>query len=156
MTEKPVHHKERQLQQHKFVLKQISKEYQYGLTLKWVDNNKVFYSDPHKTVVDFANFINDFGSRAFLDILAEYIRSEYKDLDILLEYAFKAQNKTVFKRIGFVMEQLQPTETSFLNDCMANISKGYSNFASALVCDRFIHRWQLKVPSAFLKEMKND
>lgn len=156
MTEKAVHHKEREIQQHKFVLKQINKDYQYGLTFKWVDNNKIFYSDPHKTVIDFANFVNDFGIRAFLDVLTEYISSEHKDLDSLFEYAFKAQNKTVFKRIGFAMEQLYPTETRFLNDCMANISKGYSNFASSLICDRFIRRWQLKVPAAFLKDMKND
>jgi predicted transcriptional regulator of viral defense system len=152
MTTNPVHHKIAKVQDTSFILKQVSPNYMFGLKPHWVNNNKVLYSDPHKTVIDFANFINDYGKTAFMDVFRAYLESEYKDLDMILQYSKQADNRVIFKRLGFALELIDRTQEKYLKQFQLNISKGYSKLDNSGLCDRIVRKWNLIVP----KDMVHD
>lgn len=144
----PSHQKS--IQEHVFLLKHIPESYLYGLKTEWIQNNKIFYSDPHKTIIDFANFIEDYTLAGFLDVFQEYMQSDHKNLDHLLEYASLATNKTIFKRLGFVLEKFYPQEKISIEFCHQHISKGYSKISPASPCNHIVRRWNLRIPASLI------
>jgi len=141
-----------QLANARFSVTKVSKDSLYGLKKIWRDSVKVRISDPSRTIIDFMNSPNDVGGiRPILDVLTVYMRSEYKDLSKLIEYAKKLGNKTVFKRMGFLAESILSEEKEFLALCKANMSKGISFLAPSLPGKILVAEWRLWVPSV-LKE----
>lgn len=155
MTTKNVRRKIVKVTNHQFILRHISNSYNYGFASEWVQNNKILFSDPHKTLIDFANFTHEFGSMALIDIFHSYMKSEHIDLNHVKIYAQASGNKTIFKRLGFLMETYYPHEKDFINFCSLHISKGYSSFSSTSSCNRIIRRWKLKIP-LLLENQKYD
>lgn len=152
MTTKNVRHKTLNVTNHQFILRHVNNSYTYGLKIEWVQNNKILLSDPHKTIIDFANFTHEFGAIALVDTFCSYMESEYKNLEHLKSYAQKSENRSIFKRLGFLMELYYPQEKEFIDFCILHISKGYSNFSSLSTCKIFIRRWQLKIPPSLVQK----
>lgn len=154
MTTCPVHRKERAVSQHEYILKQIKEDSLFGLKVEWIENNKIQISDPHKTVLDFLNFPDDYTAQTMVDIFQAYLRSDEKNMDILAQYAHHIQNRTVFKRLGFLLELFAPHEKSLIEFCFKNISKGYSALSTQSPCTKSIGHWKLRIPEG-LKERYN-
>ncbi len=144
----PVKEKEEVRGNHTYALKRVSSSYFYGLYTEWIGQDKVYISDPHKTVIDFANFIDEYGMQSFMDVFLEYLRSEHKDLKVLLGYADKAKNKTVFKRIGFMLEKASPADTEFVDTCLTKIGKSVTLLSPKEKCETFVTKWRLWVPTS--------
>ena len=141
-----VRKKEQTKGEHTYLLKHIPGAYFYGLHPEWIGQDRIFYSDPHKTIVDFANFVDELGLQSLIDILQVYISSEHKNLEVLIQYMHKAQNRTLFKRLGFLFEKFAPEERSFIAQCQKNISKGPSMLSPKTTCELYLKRWHLRVP----------
>jgi predicted transcriptional regulator of viral defense system len=146
VTSEFVRQKEETRADHTYLLRHVSKDYFFGLHSRWIKQDKIFISDPHKTVIDFANFIEGFGARNFVDIFTEYLQSEHKDLDLLLDYAGKSRNRTLYKRLGFMLEKYDPQAIKHINFCLRNVSKGPSKLSPNTPCEVYIKKWHLKVP----------
>ncbi len=146
MTDKYVRKKEVIKSSHSYILRHVPSNYFFGLETKWINQEKIFVSDPHKTIIDFTNFITDFDFQGFLDIFKEYLKSEHKNLDKLIDYAHKAHNRSLFKRIGFLLEKYDKESTYYINICHKNISKGPSLLAPRIKEDSYIKKWRLRVP----------
>ncbi len=131
---------------HKYILRYVPQSYFFGLHTEWIKRDKVLISDPHKTIIDFANFITDFDLLGLADLFKEYLRSEYRDLDVLLDYAAQSTNRTVYKRIGFLLELYEPTAADHINLCLKNISKGPSKLSPHTEHDVYNKKWRLRVP----------
>lgn len=131
---------------HAYVLKHASSSYFYGLHTEWVGQDKVYFSDPHKTVIDFANFIDEYGMQSFMDVFLEYLKSEHKNLKMLLEYAGRAKNNTVLKRIGFMLERFSPQDTAFIDQCLKEVKEGATLFAPKEKCEAFSNKWRMWLP----------
>ncbi|HUX79797.1 MAG TPA: hypothetical protein VMW10_08660, partial [Alphaproteobacteria bacterium] len=155
MTTRPVHKKTQSVSQHEYVLSQVKDESFFGLKIEWIENNKVLLSDPHKTLLDFLSFPDDYTAQTMVDITQSYLRSELKDIHLLDQYTQKIANKSVLKRLGFLLELLAPDEKSLIEFCYKNISKGYSSLSTQSPCTKAISRWNLRVP-ARLKDYKID
>lgn len=151
MTTRPVHKKSQLISQHEYMLRPVKNEYFFGVKIEWIENNKIFISDPHKTLLDFLNFPEDYTAQTMVDILQSYFRSELKDIELLYQYAQKVTNKTVLKRLGFLLETVAPDENQLIEFCYRNISKGYSPLSTQSSCTKVIRRWNLKIPG-HLKE----
>ncbi len=151
MTTLPVHKKEKSIAQHDYILRQVKPTYLFGLKIEWIENNKVLVSDPHKTVLDFLSFPNDYTAQTMVEMLASYLKSELKNMDVLTRYAQKIPNRTTLKRLGFLLELLAPNEKILIEYCHNNISKGYSSLSTQSPCTKTIGRWNLRVPER-LKE----
>ena len=137
---------------HTYLLQHISNDYFFGLHTEWIGQDKVHLSDPHKTVIDFANFIDAYGLQSLIDVLTSYLHSEHKNLNVLLDYAHKANNRTLFKRIVFMLEKLAPDEEMAIYHCLENISKGPSKLSPKLSCEIYISKWKLKVPQYMARQ----
>ena len=131
-------------------LKMTSQKAFYGLEKVWRNNVKMKVSDPAKTIIDLLNDpIFGGGMRLVVDFFKEYLRSEHKSLKLLIEYADKMNNRTIFKRLGFLIESLAPNETDFINECKNKISKGRSQFDPSIKGKIFISKWSLLIPVGF-------
>jgi predicted transcriptional regulator of viral defense system len=148
ITDASIRLKEETRDAHTYALKHTASSYFYGLYIEWFGQDKVYISDPHKTVIDFANFIDDYGSQSFIDVFLEYLKSEHKNLKTLLEYAEKTSNTTVFKRIGFVLEKFSPKDIVFINQCLEKVKVSATMFAPKEVCKSFSNKWRMWIPKS--------
>lgn len=151
MTSGFVRKKEETKAGHTYLLRHVPQPYFFGLQTEWINQDKVLMSDPHKTIIDFANFITDFGLQGLVDVFTEYLRSKHKNLDILLDYATQTTNRTVFKRIGFLLELYEPNALEHIDICLQNISKGPSQLSPNIVGEVYLKKWHLKVPRSMVK-----
>ncbi len=143
--------KEVELENQHFILTHIPESVLFGLKTIWENNHKIIISDPHRTIIDFAHRIDLFGLNAFLDVLKAYWHSEHKKTEILLDYAQKIGNRTVYKRLGFGLEYLGLDDDKLVLACKQFISKGLSKIAPQLQCLRVNKRWNLYLPEGLYK-----
>lgn len=129
-----------------YVLTHIKKSYLFGTAAEWINNQKILISDPHKTIIDFAEFVNQLGLTSFIDVFTTYMHSKYKNLSVLRDYILKSGNRTLFKRIGYLLEKNFPDEIVHINAYKSLISKGYSKIYSKVPCPKIVKRWNLRVP----------
>jgi predicted transcriptional regulator of viral defense system len=59
------------------------------------------------------------------------------------------ENKTIFKRLGFLLSLLSPDKIGIIEYCLQNISKGNSQLDPTLKGNRLIKKWRLWIPQDF-------
>jgi len=137
----------------KFLLRTVADSAIFGLKSVWRGRIKISVSDPTRTILD---LLNDptlgGGIRSTADILNNYLRSDSKDLELLIRYAERLGNGAVFKRLGFLLERFAPDEADFIAKCRDNLTAGKAKLDLRLSCDKLITRWRLWVPEAWAKE----
>lgn len=116
----------------------------WGLEHVWRDERRVQIADPARTVID---VLDDprlgAGIRHCAEILEEYLQDHA--WSTLLEYGDRLGNRTVFKRLGYLLEATGHTDKAQLKQCEARISAGVSLLdPSAPVGGRRIGRWGLR------------
>jgi len=86
------------------------------------------------------------GMRHIAEVLRQYFEREYRDEAKLLEYMKWLNNRTVYKRLGYIIEILNLKFPHIIEICRSNISKGYSTFDPTVSAKgRFLRRWNLQV-----------
>lgn len=97
----------------------------WGLRASWQAGHRVHFADEARTVIDILNAPGIGGGiRHGAEILSAYM-SEF-DRRPLLEYGDRLGNRTVFKRLGYLSEQLRLGDEQFLAACMRRLSSGVS------------------------------
>jgi len=146
-TLKPVRHSNVTVQSIPFRLKHVPERTMFGLTTVWRENTKVRISDPHKTIVD---MLDDpavgGGIRHVASCLERYAHSKTFDSPTLLNYATRQRNGAIFKRLGFLAEELAISNRTFSKGSMRPLTKGTARLDPALPAQRLVTRWQLWVP----------
>lgn len=136
-----------------FLLRTISEKAMFGLKPVWRGQVKILISDPARTILDMLDDPRFGGGiRSVADILNNYLKSENKDLKLLIEYAKRLGNGAVFKRLGFLLERFASDQISFINDCKSQLTTGNVKLDTALEADKLITRWRLWVPESWAKE----
>ena len=137
----------------KFKIKTVKKNKVFGTKTIWYGSKKVKISDPTKTIVDILDDPKLVGGMTVVyDVFNEYIETEYCDFKMLIKYAERMNNKTIFKRLGFMIDvKFKEMPEEFL-DIKEKISSGYSNFDPLVNCKFIINKWKLKVPASWKKE----
>ncbi len=136
-----------QVQGTDFVLKFINKKY-FGQTRQvWIGNTKVQISDPVQTIVD---ILDDpaigGGMRNVADILQEYFKSSHRDDDAIIKYIECRNNRTIYKRLGYLIEALGIDAVKLKEACEKSISVGYSLLDPAIEAKgSFKSRWNLRI-----------
>jgi len=130
-----------------FWIKTVRPEMLFGTKSLWRGSVRVDISTPTRTVLD---LLDDpalgGGIRSVSDMLRTYLKSDAKDLKDLIAMADRLGNRTVFKRLGFLLEQLVPEETDALTMCREHMSAGDSQLDPALPAEVLVSRWRLWVP----------
>jgi len=146
-TSHPFRSKQINIQGTDFVLKFLKKNDSKHTKGVWTENVKIQVSDPAQTIVDVLdNPSAGGGIRHVADIVENYFNSEHRDDLRLLEYIKENGNKTIYKRLGFILEALDVSSGEVINNCRNNMSKGYSVFDPTIKSKgTFYRRWNLRV-----------
>jgi predicted transcriptional regulator of viral defense system len=130
-----------------YVLKFVKEKY-FGKTKSvWIENIKVQVSDPVQTIVDILDdpFIGA-GMRNIRDIVEKYFQSEHRDDMLLISYIKARGNRTVNKRLGYLIETLDIKALRLLEYCAKNISSGFSLLdPSVEPKGSFNRKWNLRI-----------
>lgn len=137
-----------------FLLCTISEKAMFGIKPVWKGQVKISVSDPTRTMLDMLNNPRlGGGIRSTADMFINYLKSEKKNIKLLLEYTKLLGNGTVFKRLGFLLERFASTEQSAITICRTNLTKGYSKLDPSLNSDILITRWKLWIPKSWAQRI---
>lgn len=139
----------------KYVIRTASDKLMFGLKSIWRDQVKINVSDPSRTVID---MLNDprlgGGLRPTVDVLRRYLQSKYKDSNQLIRYGRILGNGAVFKRLGFLVEQMNPDEKDIISACIEKLTQGYAKLDPTLQSNKIVTRWKLWVPGHYKEGQK--
>ena len=137
-----------------FMLRTVSEKALFGIKPVWRGQVKVSVSDPSRTIIDLLTAPKlGGGIRPTKDIFSNYVKSEEKKIDLLIEYAKRLGNGAVFKRLGFLLERLAPDQTQSIQICRDNLTKGLAKLDPSLNSEKLVTRWRLWVPTNWDKEI---
>ena len=141
------------IKQTDFLLRSVQEKALFGLKSVWRGQVKVDVSDPTRTMLD---MLSDpqlgGGIRSTVDMLKNYLKSEKKDLALLLDYASRLGNGAVFKRLGFLLEKFSPADQDAISQCRERLTTGNAKLDPALETDKLVTRWRLWVRQRWLGE----
>ena len=84
--------------------------------------------------------------RHVVDVFKQYFAGEFRDDKLLTEYIDKIGNKTIYKRLGFVLESLNLDAPELIKKCENNLSHGFSLLdPSGPDKGKYLRRWNLKI-----------
>lgn len=136
-----------------YKLRTVSERAMFGLKPVWRGQMKVLVSDAARTIVDLLSDPSlGGGIRPTVDMFRNYLSSDKKDMNLLIDYAIKLNNGAVFKRLGFLLERYAPDERGIIKACKDRLTAGYSKLDPKLDAERLITRWRLWVPKGWVKE----
>ncbi len=131
----------------KYRIHTIKSDYFFGVKIIWSNSLKIKISDPTKTIVDMLIFPQFCGGMNFIkEVFSNYYQSQYKNIELLIEYLQRANNGAAIKRAGFLAEKLFPDEKLLIDFCLDNLTQGYVKLSPSLDCPKIISRWRLKLP----------
>ena len=136
------------------MIRTVSEKAMFGLKPIWRGRVKISVSDPTRTIIDMlGNPELGGGIRSVKDMLVNYLNSGAKNLELLIEYADRLQNGAVFKRLGYLLETLEPDAQKAIDQCRLKLTAGYAKLDPKLNNKNLITRWRLWVPENW-KRMK--
>ncbi len=135
-----------------FILRTIPEKNLFGLKAEWRNGVKVFISSPTRTVLDLLIDPGVVGGiRNVVDILNNYLKSEFKDLPMLIHYLRRINNSAAFKRFGFFLEQYAPNEKKIIQECTCFITISKAKWDPSLTSTKLVTRWRLWIPKDWKK-----
>lgn len=140
----------------KFLLRTVLEKAMFGSKPVWRGQVKVSVSDPTRTILD---MLNDpqlgGGIRSTVDIFLNYLKSENRNINLLIEYAKRLNSGAVFKRLGFLLERYAPDEKDAIRICQSQLTKGNAELDPELEPDRLITKWKLWLPKSWTQDNIN-
>ena len=127
-----------------FVFVTVHERKMFGTMEVKVENRPVRISTPEKTVIDCLDHPEHCGG---IEEVAKAIYFEHRNLDFkkITDMAEKVGNRTIIKRLGYLLERLGIPEYDDLLTGL-NISKGYSRLDPKLPKrGKIVERWKLRV-----------
>ena len=145
ISSKPMRQRQIEIQGVPFYAKVVDSDKIFGTEIVWRGRTRVPVSDPARTIVDILDDPKIGGGiRHITDILGAYLSHEQRNDSLLLEYAHKLGNRTVFKRLGYLLEATTVSDNKLIKACLQGISSGISLLdPGAPRKGRFMRRWNL-------------
>ncbi len=119
----------------------------FGTRPVWRGREQVEISDPSRTVVDVLDDPTIGGGvRHVAEVVAEYFGGEHRNDDRLLAYIERLGNRTVFKRLGYLLEALEIDAAELIEVCFERKSAGISPLDPSIhTRGKITRRWNLRV-----------
>jgi predicted transcriptional regulator of viral defense system len=130
-----------------YIVKTVREKYFGKAKSVWLENIKIAVADPLQTVVDILDdpYIGG-GIRTIADIVHEYFSSSHRNDDELLKYVEHKNNKTIYKRLGFIVDALGLDAEILKTACKERKSAGYSLLDPAVGAKgSYDSRWNLRI-----------
>ncbi len=147
VTSKRVRDRRQEIQGTMILVKVVAPERIFGTRKIWRGELQVELSDPSRTILD---LLDDpamgGGIRHVSEVLTTYFTSESRDDDQLASYAARLGNRTVWKRLGFLLERLEIEAPGLVGRSARELSRGVSLLdPSAPARGRSVSRWNLRL-----------
>jgi predicted transcriptional regulator of viral defense system len=118
----------------------------FGTVPVWRDQRRVAVSDPTRTIVD---VLDDprlgGGIRTVSDVLREYMVSEHREDQLLIAYGDRLGRRALFKRLGYLVEQLGIDAADLVAACRERRGAGLIALdPSVKAPGRIVQRWGLR------------
>jgi predicted transcriptional regulator of viral defense system len=146
VTTRRVRHRDEEIQGTPFHLTVRENGSLFGTVPVWRGQNKVEVSDPTRTVVD---VLDDpalgGGIRTVADVLVEYLHSPHRDDALLVSYGDRLGNRTVFKRLGYLLERTSIDSSELVAACLVRRSSGIAKLDPTFDSPGpIVRRWGLR------------
>jgi predicted transcriptional regulator of viral defense system len=118
----------------------------FGTAAVWRGQQRVAVSDPTRTIVD---VLDDprlgGGIRTVSDVLREYMLSRHRDDQLLIAYGDRLRRRALFKRLGYLVEQLDIDTDDLVAACRERRGAGLIALdPSVKARGRIVRRWGLR------------
>lgn len=145
-TAKPIRQRTGVIQATPYVAKAVPDAKLFGTRRVWRRDVPLNVSDPSRTIVDVLDEPRlGGGMRHVADVVGVYFSSEHRDDDDLLSYIQRLGNRTIYKRLGFLVERLRINAPRLVSKCLAHQSSGYSKLdPEGPSGGKLIRRWCLQ------------
>jgi predicted transcriptional regulator of viral defense system len=119
----------------------------FGTRKVWRGRERVEVSDPTRTIVDVLDDPSIGGGiRNVADILDVYISGDQRDDELLIAYGDRLGNRTVFKRLGYLLETLDIDAPKLIKECLSRRSAGISKLDPSIHSGgRITKHWGLRI-----------
>ena len=135
-----------------FILNRTQARHLFGLNTVWEGSVRIAVSDPHRTILDMLDRPHVGGGiRHVQDCLRVYLGSTNADFPKLMGYADRLANGAVFKRLGFLLERVEPRVAKMVQACRERITTGYSKLDPALPAEVNLQHWRLRLPASWVE-----
>lgn len=153
-TSRKVRRRKINIQDTTYIVRNINKEKIFGTKIVWREQTKVNVSDSSRTLVDILNepYLGG-GIRNVAGIVKEYFTREDKDEVKVLDYILKLGNRTIYKRLGYLVKLLKINSPKVIEICKKNVSSGYSNLDPSLPPKgKLLRKWNLRINASLKLE----
>lgn len=99
---------------------------EWGLKATWIRERRVQMADPARTVIDVLDEPELGGGIRHVSEILESFMLDRPEPGLLLEYGDWLGNRTVFKRLGYLLETLDLGDEELRRGCRSRISTGIS------------------------------
>ena len=149
-----VRHRSTDVQGFNFILKHVGKERLKMTKNVWFGNNKICVSTPSQTIADILDDPSIGGGiRHVAEIVKNYFSSEDRNDLALLKCIKVVGNRSVYKRLGYLLEVLNINAPEVIDTCRKNISAGYSALDPTIkIKGTFNRGWNLRVNATRINE----
>lgn len=147
VTSRLVRHRAEEIQGTRYLLHVRRRGAFFGLRNVWRTQVAVPVSDPTRTVIDLLDSpALGGGVRSVGEILGTYFSGTHRDDKRLLDYAKKLGNRTVYKRLGHLLETLSVEAPGVVAACRESQSRGVSLLdPGGPRSGRIVSRWNLRL-----------
>lgn len=147
VTSRPVPRRQRAIGTIRLELRHRPESALFGTRRVWRDGTPVPISDRERTLVDCLDDPSlGGGLRHTAEALAVYAEGESVDWPRMIEYGDRLRNRTVFKRLGHLVESLGIADEGLIGACLERVSSGIGRLDPALPnTGPSTSRWGLRI-----------
>ena len=142
-----VHDRKPTIKETPYVIKTIPEKHLFGTTGIWRRDMKVQVSTPARTIADLLDApALGGGMRHVAEIVERFFVGEHRDETRLLDAVARLNNRTSYKRLGYLLETLKLDAPEVLRLCHERLSTGYSSLDPTVEAQGpFLRRWRLRI-----------
>ena len=113
----------------------------------WRGSQRIDVSDPSRTVIDvLAHPTWGGGIRQVAEMVTEYFEGDHRDDSVLVEYGDRLGIGAVFKRLGFLIEEMGVDAPKLVERCLARRTAGVNDLDPSVDAKGpTMSRWSIRV-----------
>ena len=146
-TSRAIRQRSQVIQSTTFRLKKVAPDLLFGTVPVWRDGVKVLVADPTRAVIDILDDPSIGGGiKHVAEVVQSYFEDDKRDDSRLLDYASRLSNRSIYKRLGFLIETLSIDAKDLEQECLHRQSTGLVLFdPSGRPGGPILKRWNLRV-----------
>lgn len=156
ISSRRVRHRQTEIHGFPFRVKVIASHKIFGTKVVWRGKTRVLVSDPTRAMVDILDDPSIGGGiRHVAEILDTYLADERRDDSQLIQYTHRLGNRSVFKRLGYLLETLGADSPKLVDICKKEMSSGITLLdPTSPTKGQVLRRWNLRINAIVVRRVE--